>query len=165
MLSGLNDQQGVVWALLNLGVTARYRQDLSRAKIYLTHSLERSERIAYREGIAWSLNQLGAVSRLHQDYRLAEEQQSRSLEGHRDLGNRWRAASVLDELAAVSLAVGDPELATAQLGAADQLRRELGAPVPKAEQPLRQQTVSSARSLVGPAFPALSMAGMVTNAG
>lgn len=158
-LTGLGHQQGVIMALITLGITARYGDDLARSEAFLTHGLRRSEEIGYREGVAWSLNQLGAVSRLRQDYSSAQLQQAKSLEEHRKLGDRWRLASVLDELAAVAVALNDSERATAQLGAADQLRREIGVPVPSAERPSRDVTEAAARSHYGSAFSVLSLAG------
>jgi predicted ATPase/DNA-binding XRE family transcriptional regulator len=159
ILSGLADQQGVVLALVNLGAAARYRGDLVGARTLLTSSLHRSERISYREGVAWALNQLGVVSRLEGDRLGARAQQTRSLAEHRALDNHWRAASVLDELAALALDDGDAEQCTAQLAAATQLRQKINAPVPSAEQPARDRTVAAVRALVGPAVPALSLAG------
>jgi tetratricopeptide (TPR) repeat protein len=158
-LSALDDQQGVVWGLINLGIAARYRGDLTGAQDLLTHSLRRSERSNYREGVAWSLNQLGVVSRLNQDYQTARAQQDRSLDGHRALGNRWRAASALDELAAVAIATGDVENATIQLAEAAQLRHEIGAPLPLAEQPAREHTLAEARRRNAPAAAELTLAG------
>lgn len=160
VLAGLGDEPGVVLALVTLGVSARYRGDLTGARTLLSSSLRRSDHIDYREGVAWSLNQLGVVSRLEGDLRAATDQQSRSLLVHRRLGSSWRAASALDELAALALAEGDAERATAQLGAAAQLREDIGAPVPAAEQPARDRTLAAARAQVGTAFPALSLAGL-----
>jgi tetratricopeptide (TPR) repeat protein len=149
ILSALEDQQGIVWALLHLGITARFRRELGGARTYLTDSLRRSEQLDYREGVAWSLNQLGVVSRLLGDLDKAQGEQNRSLKEHRNLGNRWRTASVLDELAALSIARGEIERATAELSAADQLRREIGAPLPAAEEPARRETMVAAKFLVG----------------
>jgi hypothetical protein len=68
-------------------------------------------------------------------------------------------ASVHDELAAVALAADDPEGATAELAWAEQLRREIGAPLPAAEQAARDQTLNQARARLGNTFPALTLAG------
>jgi tetratricopeptide (TPR) repeat protein len=164
LLSGMDDQQGLVWALINVGVTARYRNDLADAKVFLADSLDRSTRMNYCEGVAWALNQLGVVSRLEGDYRSALTQQTRSLAKHRDLGNRWRMASVRDELAAIAVATQQPELATAELAAAEQLRTEIAAPVPSAERAGREQTLATARALMGPTFRALTLTGMARGA-
>ncbi|HEX8487273.1 MAG TPA: tetratricopeptide repeat protein [Propionibacteriaceae bacterium] len=156
-LSGLEDQQGIVCALVNLGVTARYRADLAGATALLTDSLLRSEHLDYREGVAWSLNQLGVVSRLQGDHDTARAEQDRSLQEHRRLGGRWRTASVLDELAALSMARGDADRATAELTAADRLRREIGAPMPMAEEPARRQTLRATQSLGSSSMPTLNV--------
>jgi hypothetical protein len=68
-------------------------------------------------------------------------------------------ASVHDELAAVALAADDPEGATAELARAEQLRGEIGTPLPAAEQPARDQTLSRARAQLGSTFPGLTLAG------
>jgi tetratricopeptide (TPR) repeat protein len=159
IMSALDDQQGIVWALMNLGVTARYRDDVAGATVFLSHSLDRSRRIHYREGVAWALNQLGVASRLQGSLVAAQAQQISSLREHDRLGNRWRMASVHDELAAVALAADDPEGATAELARAEQLRREIGAPLPAAEQAARDQTLDQARTQLGNTFPALTLAG------
>jgi len=60
----------------------------------------------------------------------------------------------------VALATDLPEQATAQLGAADQLRREIGAMLPAAEKAARDHTLAGARSRLGTTFPALTLAGL-----
>jgi hypothetical protein len=160
MLSNVGDREGTTWALINLGITARYREDLAAAEVLLRHSLELSEEVSYREGIAWSLNQLGVVSRLQGHSMAAVNQQLASMAEHRILGNRWRVASVYDELAASAVASGDGERAAAQLNAADQLRREIGSPLPTAEQLARDETVAAAKSLMGATFDAARLAAM-----
>jgi tetratricopeptide (TPR) repeat protein len=158
-MSELGVREGIAWALINMGAIARYRGDLAAGELLLRQSLEISSEISYREGIAWSMNQLGVVTRLQGNYTEALASQSASLAEHRHLGDRWRGASVLDELAAAALATGDPARATASLGAAERLRRQIGTPVPTAEQPAREETLHAARAALGPLFPAVRLAG------
>jgi Tetratricopeptide repeat len=159
-MSALGVREGIAWALMNMGAIARYRGDLAAAELLLRHSLEISREISYREGIAWSMNQLGVVRRLQGSYAEALALQSASLAEHRHLGDRWRGASVLDELAATALATADPAGATASLGAAERLRRQIGTPVPTAEQPAREETLHAARASLGPLFPAVRLTGI-----
>jgi tetratricopeptide (TPR) repeat protein len=158
-MSELGVREGIAWSLINLGVMARYRGDYSAAEVLLRQSLKLNEELSYREGIAWSLNQLGVVSRLQGNIPAALALQAASLAEHHELGDRWRGASVLDELAAGALAIGDAKQATRHLGAAERLRREIGTPVPTAEQPAREETLHAARASLGPIFQAVRLAG------
>src|SRR5215218_8872731 len=148
----LGDQQGVIWALINLGTTARYRGDLTGARLLLSQCLDLCEELSYREGIAWSLNQLGVVARLRGETERAFGMQLASLTEHHKLGDRWREASVRDELAALAMQRGDPAEAARQLALADQLRAEIQAAVPAAERTEREQTVQAAQQALGAAY-------------
>ena len=148
----LGDQQGVIWALINLGTTARYRGDLTGARLLLSQCLDLCEELSYREGIAWSLNQLGVVARLRGETERAFGMQLASLTEHHKLGDRWREASVRDELAALAIQREDPAEAARQLASADQLRAEIQAGVPAAERAAREQTVQAAQQALGAAY-------------
>jgi hypothetical protein len=148
----VGDQQGVIWALINLGTTARYRGDLTGARLLLSQCLDLCEELSYREGIAWSLNQLGVVARLRGETERAFGLQLASLTEHHKLGDRWREASVRDELAALAVQRGDPAEAARQLASADQLRAEIQAGVPAAERAAREQTVQAAQRALGAAY-------------
>jgi predicted ATPase/DNA-binding XRE family transcriptional regulator len=149
LMSQVGDVHGVAAALTNLGAAAHYRGDTARAQQLLTASLELSESLDNREGVAWALNLLGMVSRATGDLVTARRRQTASMIEHQRLGNRWRLASVVDELAAVAQASGQPQQARSGLAAAEQLRREIGASVPPAEQPARNETLRAVEPLPG----------------
>lgn len=155
----LGDREGIAWALINSAVSARYGGDLTTAELLLQQSLELSDEISFREGVAWSLNQLGVAARLSGAIGEARSLQQASHAEHLQLGDRWRAASVADELAAIAVAAGDLEEAAARLGEADQLRAEIRAPVPTAEQPEREATEQACQAGLGARYPAVALAG------
>jgi hypothetical protein len=148
----LGDQEGVIWALINLGTTARYRGDLTGARLLLSQCLDLCEDLSFREGVAWSLNQLGVVARLRGETERAFGMQLASLTEHHKLGDRWREASVRDELAALAMHRQDPAEAARQLASADRLRAEIQAAVPAAERADREQTVEAAQQALGSTY-------------
>ena len=54
------DREQIAWALINSGVTARYRGDLVGAEILLHQAFEVCDQVGFAEGIAWTRNQLGS---------------------------------------------------------------------------------------------------------
>src|SRR4030095_9143209 len=119
----LGDQEGVIWALINLGTTARYRGNLTGARLLLSQCLDLCKDLSFREGIAWSLHQLGVVARLGGETERALGMQLASLTEHHKLGDRWREASVRDELAALAMQRGDPAEAARRQAPPRPLRR------------------------------------------
>jgi hypothetical protein len=148
----LGDQEGVIWALINLGTTARYRGDLIGARLLLSQCLDLCEELSFREGIAWTLNQLGVVARLRGETQRALGMQLASLTEHHKLGDRWREASVRDELAALAMLRGDPAEAARQLASADGLRADIQAAVPAAERADRDLTMEAAQLALGATY-------------
>jgi hypothetical protein len=138
--------------LINLGTTARYRGDLTGARLLLSQGLDLCEELAFREGIAWTLNQLGVVARLRSETERALAMQLASLTEHHKLGDRWREASVRDELAALAMQRGDAPEAARQLSSADRLRVEIQAAVPAAERADREKTVEAAQLALGATY-------------
>jgi hypothetical protein len=138
--------------LINLGTTARYRGDLTGARLLLSQCLELCEELSFREGIAWTLNQLGVVHRLRGETERAFGMQLASLTEHHKLGDRWREASVRDELAALAMQCGDPAEAARQLASADRLRAEIRVAVPAVERADREQTVEAAQQALGATY-------------
>jgi hypothetical protein len=148
----LGDQEGVIWALINLGTTARYRDDLTGARLLLDQCLDLCEKLSFREGIAWTLNQLGVVARLRGETERATGMQVASLTEHHKLGDRWREASVRDELAALAMQRGDAAEAARQLASADRLRAQIQAAVPAAERADRERTLEAAQQALGATY-------------
>jgi hypothetical protein len=142
----------VIWALINLGTTARYRGNLTGARLLLSQCLDLCKDLSFREGIAWSLNQLGVVARLRGETERAFGMQLASLTEHHKLGDRWREASVRDELAALAMQRRDPAEAARQLASADRLRAEIQVAVPAAERADREKTVRAAQQALGTAY-------------
>ncbi len=125
-------------ASINLGACALYRDDLAVARARLEQALSSARALGFQEGIAWALNELAIVTR--RERRPTGEYAPMLREAllvHQQLGDRWRLASVLEEIAGAVLVRHDPTLAAEVLAAADELREQLGAPIPPAEAPDR----------------------------
>jgi DNA-binding CsgD family transcriptional regulator len=137
--------------LISLGSAALYGGDPDGARASFEESLATSRRVGYREGVAWSLNQLGVAARRAGDLDGAEKLLRESLKVHRDLGDRWRIASVLEALAETACLRQDLERAARLFGAADDLRAEIGAPIPPCERGDRDGGVAAAREGLGEA--------------
>lgn len=151
-LDALGDQQGVVWALINLGAIARLRLEPDQAELLLGRALDLAEEMDFREGIAWAQNQLGIVARCRGEHDRALGLQLASRAEQADLGDRWREASVDDELAALAAERGDFVIAARYLAAADRMRRQINVPVPAVERADREQTEDLARTALGSAY-------------
>ncbi len=125
-------------ALINLGACALYRDEPAVARARLEQALSSARALGFQEGIAWALNELAIVTR--RERRPAGEYAPMLREAllvHQQLGDRWRLASVLEEIAGAVLVRHDPTLAAEVLAAADDLREQLGAPIPPVEVPDR----------------------------
>ena len=148
-------------ASINLGACALYRDDLAVARARLEQALSSARALGFQEGIAWALNELAIVTR--RERRPTGEYAPMLREAllvHQQLGDRWRLASVLEEIAGAVLVRHDPTLAAEVLAAADELREQLGAPIPPAEAPDRDLALEQlARKLNAAKLDAARVAG------
>ena len=146
------DLSSAASTLLNLGASALYAGELELAGGHLDQALALARRLGFQEGIAWALHELAIVGR-HQRraFRDAAPLLREALIVHRRLGDRWRVASVLEEIAVSVLARTDPAAAVGVLGAAETLRAQLGAPIPPAEAPDRDEALVRLRRKLSPA--------------
>jgi len=152
-LRALGDPEVVVWALLDRGAILFHAGDPAAREV-LGRAFAEAIAARFHEGIAWSLDLIGRVSLERGEFLQARAQLAASLRVHRRLGDRWRCASVLEELAAVAVASDRPARGAVYLGAADAIRRQIGAPVPACERRRVADTETRGVELLGHAFSA-----------
>jgi predicted ATPase/DNA-binding CsgD family transcriptional regulator len=145
------DLSSAASTLINLGASALYADQLVSAGEHLDQGLVLARRIGFQEGIAWALHELAILGRRQRrGFRDAAPLLREALVVHRRLGDRWRTASVLEEIAITVLGRTDPAAAVGLLAAADTLRAQLGAPIPPAEAPDRDDALNRLRGKLSP---------------
>ncbi|GIH39527.1 LuxR family transcriptional regulator [Microbispora corallina] len=159
-------RQETAAAMINLGAATRLTGETGRAEAILRGSLEIARHLGYQEGIAWALHELALTLASAEpepgafgDVRAPEPGAAEgttvagmlreSLATHLALGDRWRVASVVESIAEIVTTPVAPRRAAALLGAADALRRTLGAPVPPAERPALTACVETLHAALG----------------
>jgi predicted ATPase/DNA-binding SARP family transcriptional activator len=146
-----DDARGVASALMNLGLVAVYRGDLEAAVAQSEEGLARFRDLGSPGGIADGLDNLGrAMVELGRPDR-ARELFLESIEISARLGDRWGIAECLEGLAAVAAAQSSGKRAAWLYGAADALRRAIGAAVPPVEQSAHERWLQPARAELGEA--------------
>jgi non-specific serine/threonine protein kinase len=153
-LRTLGDVEGIVWALLNRGAIAFYRDDLTGARTILEEAFAEAAAVRFQEGIAWSLDLLARISLVRGERLQARAQLHAALRVQRRLGDLWRCASILEALAALHVDDARPARGAVYLGTADALRTRLGVPTPACERALRARCETAGRAALGDAFEA-----------
>jgi non-specific serine/threonine protein kinase len=149
------DPEGTAWSLLNLGAAATHRGLGVGARGLLKEALVCSSEVGFKEGVAWALDLLGNLALAEESPARAAEFWRRSLELHHQLGDRWRTASTLEGLARWCAATGEAARGARLLGAAEALRREIGAPVPPVERPALERARAALHEALGDGFATL----------
>jgi predicted ATPase/DNA-binding winged helix-turn-helix (wHTH) protein/Tfp pilus assembly protein PilF len=142
----LGDRRGVSMALENLGATIAALGDHARARPLLEESLEIRRALGDRRGVALSLAQLGRVLLEQGDVARARAVQRESLLTSWELGDRLGIAAALEGLAA---ALDDLGSAARLWGCAEELRREIDAPIPPSIRSRHDLHVARARAASG----------------
>lgn len=130
----INDRSGAAWALNQQGDVAREQGDLTTARGLYQKALLAFRDASDRWGAARSLADLGAIACDQDDQPAAYAAYRESLEIFASLEHRRGVARVLEGLACLAFAGGEPHRALAIVAAAVHLRRQIGAPLPPAEQ-------------------------------
>lgn len=143
----VGEDEGIVGALVDVAAV-RYRQgDPVGARPLLEESLTLSRRLGYAEGVAWSTEQLGLIAAALEERETAVTLLREGLAVHYELGDRWRTASALDGLAGE---VADPQVAARLLAAAEQLRRDIGTPLPSCDREQHERRVRAVHAALPP---------------
>ncbi len=145
----LGDAWGITASLHNLGQIALIQGDRDQARALHTEVLAMAREMGDKRVIALSL--YGVATTLTDDTTTGERMAlyHQSLELYREVGDRVAVAACLEGLAAVAIDQGDPQRATWLSATAATARVELGAPLAVDEQPMRERTLTAARSALG----------------
>ena len=144
----LGDRRAMAVKLNNLGVQHELEDDFSAARRLYEESLAIRRELGDRSGIASSLGSLGGVTRKQGDCLGARALHRESLAIQRELDDRRGMAFSLEGLAAVALGMQEVVRAAHLWGAAEQLRMEIGVPLPARMRPAYEQAVAAARQLM-----------------
>jgi predicted ATPase/Tfp pilus assembly protein PilF/DNA-binding XRE family transcriptional regulator len=142
----LGDYMSLVMALNNLGVVAEEQGDRDAARRFYEESISIARQLREKTFIVYSLNGLAHVLCLQGDLTNAWRYYRESLILAQHTAEKRMIAYGLEGLAKVALRQGMMETAARLLGAADALRRELGAPLDPAEQTELDQDVIAIRN-------------------
>ena len=151
----LDDPWGVAFGLLNLGGALLLHQKYADAIPYLEESVSVARAMNADVILSNALINLGWAHQRLGDLESARRRLRDSVEHAIALDNRQSLARALDALAAVADSAGDPEHAATLLGAADGVRRSIGAGVWMTDQESHDATEARLQSELGdPAYPA-----------
>jgi predicted ATPase/DNA-binding winged helix-turn-helix (wHTH) protein len=130
----LGDRNGAAWSINQQGDIARAEGEMAVARALYQRAL-----LAFREtgdpwGSARSLTDLGSIDGEQGDYSAAHAAYREALEIFAGLGHRRGMARALEGSACLSVAQGHAARALRLVAAAANLRRQISAPLPQAEQ-------------------------------
>ena len=149
MMRELGDRGRIASSLGNLARVAYVQGDYPAARIQYDESLAITRELGDRVGIAGALNNLGRVARDQGDLASAWALHQESMVIVRELGDRQGIADSLEGLASVDAAFGSSLRAARVWGMAEQMRKEIGSPIPPDERPNYDRRVAAARAVVG----------------
>ena len=149
MLRELGDRGRIASSLGNLGRVAYVQGDYPAARALFEEGLAIARELEDRVSIAGSLNNLGRVARDQGDLASAWALHQEGMVIVRELGDRQGIADSLEGLASVYAALGSSLHAARVWGMAEQLRTEIGSPLPPDERPSYDRRIAAARADVG----------------
>lgn len=145
----LGDRSGAAWSINQQGDIAREEGNLQKARALYHRALSAFRQAGDRWGCARSLADLGYVHCEQEDYLAGRAAYQEALEVFAELGHRRGIARALEGNACLAVAQGHAARALTLAGAAQHLRRLIGAPLPDAEQRKLDQKLTSARQSMG----------------
>ena len=144
-------QAGVIQVLVNLGEVARMGHDLPLATAHYDEALTLADVQGYRLHVALLHFNLALVAVAQEANARASHEFRTSLRQEQELGNKQQIAANLEGLAGLALTFERPDQAGRLLGAADQMRGQIGAPVPELDRPAHLQDLDRVREALGDA--------------
>jgi predicted ATPase/DNA-binding CsgD family transcriptional regulator len=139
----------VAWSLSTLGQVILHQGDAATARSLLEESLALHKEVGDLKGIARSYSLLARVAALENDHLTAHALYGESLAIARKLGNRWFIALYLEGLGEVVVDEGKPAWAVRLWGAADTLRKAIGAPMAPVERARYESILLTVRTQLG----------------
>lgn len=142
----LGDKLATAYSLHNLALSVMALGQHSRARELLEESLALFDEQGDKLGVTSALMNLGWLSLESSEYEVAEDLLHDGLVLLQELGDNKRIAEYLEAFAGLSMALKQPERAAYLLGAAQQMRKVVGAPVPPRMLNRYEQIVAAVRS-------------------
>lgn len=140
----LGDRSGAAWSMNQQADIARAQGAMSVAQDLYQRALSAFRACGDRWGCARSLADIGFICCESGDYKAAQNAYAEALTIFADLGHRRGVARALEGCACLAIAQGEDSRALKLAGAAAHLRRQIGAPLPQAEQQKLEQTLTRA---------------------
>ena len=144
----LGDGSAIAVSLFNLGNVACEQGDYLSARALADESLAISRELQSPSGIANALECLGNVALEQGDLASGRTRYLECLAIGRELEDRLQIAYSLEGLAALVAGLGAPLSAARLWGAMEQLRGEIGSPLPPNDQPRYDRRVAAARAVL-----------------
>ena len=145
----LDDQWGLAFASLNLGGALLLHHRYADAIPHLKESLVHARAVKADVFLSNALINLGWVHHWLGDVEAARARLREAVKHAAVPDNRESLGRVLEALAAVTVTAGDPELAATLFGAADGVRRSIGAGVWMTDRGSHEQTEAQLRTQLG----------------
>jgi predicted ATPase/DNA-binding CsgD family transcriptional regulator len=159
----LGDRRGTAAALTNLGNRAWDEQDLDAAVALHAQARTLFAEIDERRGLAWSAKNLGTLAaqqgRLDDARPLLREALSR----YEALGDRSGVVDALEGFAEIAHAEGRPEIEGMLFSVAQNIREEIGEPVPASMRERHDAGLERVRRSLGRRFDRIWAEGQVTS--
>ena len=145
----LDDQWGLAFASLNLGGALLLHHRYADAIPHLEESLQHARAVKADVFLSNALINLGWVHQRLGDLEAARAPLREAVEHAAVPDNRESLGRALEALAAVSVTAGEPELAATLFGAADGVRRSIGAGIWMTDRASHDQTAEQLRTQLG----------------
>ena len=145
----LDDQWGLAFASLNLGDALLQHHRYADAIPHLEESLQHARAVKAEVFLSNALINLGWVHHWLGDVEAARARLREAVKHAAVPDNRESLGRALEAMAAVSITAGDPELAATLFGAADGVRRSIGAGVWMTDRASHDQTAAELQAKLG----------------
>ena len=152
LLRHFGETYGIAWCLNHLGHAAQLQGDYVQAKQFHEESLPLFQKFGARIiGVPWAFQGLGETALAQGDAELAAKHLTEALTSFHDLGDRTGTSWCLAGLAGVATLHEEPERAAWLWGAAEALRKSIGAREAPASRATHERLKTQVRQQLGEA--------------
>jgi tetratricopeptide (TPR) repeat protein len=145
----LGDKRRIAFSLGNLGDIAHWQRDFGSAREYYQETVRTARELGDRPLTANALLNLGDLTCGEGDLAAARDLLGEGLALAREVGNRAHQADGIEGFARLAARGDRPRRAARLLGAADRLRRTIGAALPQVGVPSLEEAAAFARRALG----------------
>ena len=145
----IGDQLDIAWTLNHLGDVARDEGRYEEAQALFARSIEMFRMLGVKWGVGSSLIDLGNLACVQGDYSAAHSFFEESMSVLKNLGDKRGIARLLEGVAGLAAAQGKMNRTVCLLGAAEELREDMGFPIPPTRKRELERLLESARQLLG----------------